>query len=169
MGYRTQFIGDLEIQPPLNDAEFSYLVAFAESRRCRRPQGPYWVPDNPVAADTEYDDLPDDDYNRPARGQPELWCPWVPGSARHLVIDSNGDGKHYAPGRWLQYLLTHFLRPGGLARGDASGFFDDFTFDHEVVGLMAACRDDTGELWLIRPEGDVVREEVLWPGRAPDW
>src|SRR4051794_40131079 len=128
MGYRTAFVGSLEIDPPLNDDEFSYLVAFAQSRRCRRAQGPYWVPDNPVAYDRGEDRGDLDDYNTPAEGQPQLWCPWVPGSASHLRIPRH-DGKHYRPGAWLQYLLDHFLVPGARARTDRSGLFDNFTFD----------------------------------------
>lgn len=168
MGHRTEFIGSLEIVPPLNDAEFSYLVAFAESRRCVRTEGPYWVPDNPAAARLADERHDIKDYNRPAHGQPELWCPWVPWSAAHLGI-ARRDGKHYAPGRWLQYLLTHFLRPGALAGRTADPMFEDFTFDHMVTGVVGACRDDTGELWLIRPTGDEVVEEVVWPGRPEEW
>jgi hypothetical protein len=168
MGYRTAFIGSLEIDPALNDDEFSYLVAFAESRRCTREQGPYWVPDNPLVYDRGEERSNIDDYNTPAKGQPQLWCPWIPGGAEHLMI-SRGDGKHYEPGAWLQYLLDHFLSPTGRAKADRSGLFDKFTFDHDVVGVVGACRDDTGELWLIRPEGGVVREEVLWPGQPGGW
>lgn len=168
MGYRTEFIGSLQIDPPLNDAEFSYLVAFAESRRCVRKQGPYWVPDNPAAAPVDDERGSVDDYNTPPTGQPGLWCPWIPGSAAHLSIPRQ-DGKHYAPGAWLQYLLTHFLRPGGRASRAGTDLFDEFTFDHALTGVVGACRDDTGELWLIRALGDEVVEEVVWPGEVIDW
>jgi hypothetical protein len=40
MGYTTDFIGHIGIDPPLNEAEQSYLRAFAESRRWDRPGGP---------------------------------------------------------------------------------------------------------------------------------
>jgi hypothetical protein len=168
MGSRTEFIGHFEIDPPLDDAESSYLIAFAESRRCTRKQGPYWVPDNPVAARVDRDDTDVRDPNTPPKGQPGLWCPWLPGSARHLSIPRH-DGKHYASGAWLQYLLTHFLRPGGLAARAGTDLFDEFTFDHTVAGVVGACRDDTGELWLIRPAGDIVVEETVWPGRLEEW
>ena len=168
MGYRTEFIGCIEIDPPLNDDEYSYLVAFAESRRCTRAQGPYWVPDNPAAARSEDERLAVEDYNVPPAGQPGLWCPWRPGSAQHLVIPRQ-DGKHYAPGPWLQYLLDHFLRRGARARADRSGLFAGFTFDHEAKGVVGACRDDTGELWLIRAEGGLVAEEMVWAGEPAPW
>jgi hypothetical protein len=49
MGYSTDFLGHLDIEPPLNDEEIDYLTAFFDSRRCRREGGPYAVPGNPRA------------------------------------------------------------------------------------------------------------------------
>ena len=49
MGTTTDFIGHINIDPPLNDAEQNYLMAFAASRRYARPGGQYDVPGNPAA------------------------------------------------------------------------------------------------------------------------
>jgi hypothetical protein len=46
MGFSTDFVGHIEIEPPLNDVEMSYLSAFAASRRYDRGD-PYDVPGNP--------------------------------------------------------------------------------------------------------------------------
>src|ERR1700712_4824336 len=49
MGYTTDFIGHIGIEPPLNQYEQAYLAAFASSRRCRTRDDPYDVPGNPAA------------------------------------------------------------------------------------------------------------------------
>jgi hypothetical protein len=168
MGYHTDFMGHFEVHPPLNEAEYSYLTAFAESRRHRGRGGPYVVPDNPMAS---YDDdragVDIDDYNTPPDGQPELWCPWVPSCSGECVSICGGvENKHYRPNEWLQYLVDHFLRPGAAASRDKTGMFDGFTFDHKLEGVVAACLQETGRLWLIRPVGDEITEELLWPGKG---
>ena len=43
MGHSTTYLGHVEIVPGLNQAEYDYLRAFAYSRRCYRPDGPYAV------------------------------------------------------------------------------------------------------------------------------
>ena len=166
MGLHTDFIGHLDVHPPLNEAEYSYLTAFAESRRHRGRGGPYDVPDNPRASDVDDRAVVDiDDYNTPPEGQPQLWCPWRPSCAGTcLVVPDNGENKHYQATRWLQYLVDHFLKPGAEALRDKSGLFAEFTFDHELKGVVAACMQETGRLWVIRPEGDLIVEETLWPG-----
>jgi len=168
MGYRTNFIGHLEVHPPLNEAEYSYLTAFAKSRRHRGRGGPYVVPDNPYASyDDDRADAVIDDYNTPPDGQPQLWCPWKPSCwGNCLYVPDDGENKHYAPNAWLQYLVDHFLRPGAFASADTTGLFDGFTFDHKLEGVVAACLQDTGRIWLIRPEGDRIVEELLWPGKG---
>ncbi|MET3803577.1 hypothetical protein ABIB25_000561 [Nakamurella sp. UYEF19] len=89
MGYTTDFIGHIEIEPPLNQHEQAYLAAFAGSRRCQTRSGPYDVPGNPAADDIEWDSkspwtaAETDQYNAVVAGQPGLWCGWAVGwSAR---------------------------------------------------------------------------------------
>jgi len=48
MGYSTDFLGHIDIDPSLNDAEHQYLRAFSQSRRWDRRAGPYAVPGNPA-------------------------------------------------------------------------------------------------------------------------
>ncbi len=52
------------------------------------------------------------DYNKPPRGQPGLWCQWVP-SADGTAIEWDGGEKFYEYTEWLQYLIKHFLAPWG--------------------------------------------------------
>lgn len=53
-----------------------------------------------------------------------------------------------------------------MAGGDAQGRegFERFTFDHEVSGVVAAHRSDSGELWLVRASRAGVQHEVLRAG-----
>ncbi len=41
----------------------------------------------------------------------------------------------------------------------------DFTFDHRLDGLIAACREDTDELYLIGVVDSTIETETLVPGR----
>lgn len=163
MGYNTDIIGHAEVVPALNLAEEEYLLAFAESRRCDRPGGPYEVPDNPKL-DLK---LSGDEYNRPAPDQPGSWCHWEP-SCGGRCLTYNGSEKFYAPAAWLQYLIDHFLKPGAQASTVDDQVFAKFTFDHAANGVFAACRRDTARLWLIRVTDNVVTEEVLVEG-ASEW
>jgi hypothetical protein len=156
------------VNPPLSEAEFSYLTAFGESRRYLRGDDPYAVPDNPRVDRLDYESSATDIYNTPPPGQPGLWCPWVPSCAGECLSIPEQDGRHYGAGPWLQYLYDHFLKPDAYAARTGSALFEDFTFDHRLDGLVAACRSDTGALWLIRPCGDRIEEETLWYGALPD-
>lgn len=162
MGYTTDFIGHVDIEPRLNDSEIEYLTAFAASRRFDRPGGPYAVPGNP-RADDDRADVPTEQYNRTAPGQPQLWCQWVP-CWDGCCLSFDGMEKFYAPIPWLRYLIDHFLRPGALAAESGEDWFRDFTFDHRLDGMIVGCRRDNKELFSIKVTDNVVSEEILRPG-----
>ena len=147
MGYTTDFIGHIDIEPALNEAEIAYLTAFSKSRRWDRPGGPYDVPGNPRA--DEDDDAADSHRaNVPPAGQPGLWCDWVP-CWDGCCLSYNGVEKFYGSTQWLLYLIDHFLKPGAAAQGDPR--FAEFGFDHLLEGIVV--------------EANRVREQVL---RAAD-
>lgn len=161
MGYRVTTVGHIDVRPALNDEEFEYLVAFAESRRWRRSGDPWEVPAAPFGMDEDHGDV--EGYSQPAEGQPGLWCPWVPScGGRCLGVIDGRDGRHDSLTRWLAYLDETFLRRGARASGVPG--FESFTFDHELSGVVAAYRNDCGELWLVRPRSGRVEEEVLRQG-----
>jgi hypothetical protein len=167
MGYTTDFIGHVDIHPPLNEPEQAYLSAFAASRRYHRSGGPYDVPANPAA---EHDERPTDidRYNRVAPGQPSLWCGWVP-CWDGCCLSHDGHEKFYAATEWMHYLIDHFLAPTAHARDSGVEYFRDFTFDHVLNGIIAGCRRDSHELYLIRVERNVVSEQILVPARFDDF
>ncbi|HET6560281.1 MAG TPA: hypothetical protein VFG72_00250 [Marmoricola sp.] len=160
MGYTTDFIGHIDIDPPLNIDEERYLLAFARSRHFDREEGPYAVDANPAAASS--DGVPTERYNRSGPGQPGLWCGWEP-CWDGCCISHDGMEKFYASVRWLEYLIDHFLRPGAVAADSPLPYFEGFTFDHRLDGIVAACRRDNKELYVIRVDDNKVCEEVLRP------
>lgn len=157
MGSSTDFVGHIEIDPPLNDAEMYYLLAFAGSRHYDRGD-PYEVPGNPAAESGG--DVATDRYNRPPHGQPNLWCDWQV-CWDGCCITWTGKEKSYSMEPWLRYVIDHFLRDGARASGDPR--FDEFTFDHVLHGTLVGCRRDTKELFAIKVEGNVVTREVITP------
>jgi hypothetical protein len=164
MGYTTDFVGQVEIDPPLNAAETMYLLAFAASRRYHRPGGPYEVPGNPAA---ERDESPADTttYNTVASGQPSLWCDWQP-AWDGCCLAPGGAEKFYGAAEWVAYLIDHFLKPNASAQTVAAPWFVDFTFDHQLNGIVAGSRRDTHGLFLIEVEDNVVREHPLLVPRS---
>lgn len=161
MGYTTDFIGHIDVTPPLNESEQAYLTAFGDSRRYDRTQGPYEVPGNPATERNENDD-PVERRNRTASQQPGFWCDWTP-CWDGCCVTYDGREKFYDSVRWMEYLIEHFLRPGACAQASGSLHFEDFTFDHRLDGLIIGCRRDNKELFAIRVEDNVVTEEILRP------
>lgn len=156
MGYSTDFVGHIDIEPPLNEAEIVYLQAFAASRRFDRGD-PYEVPGNPRAETSEGWG---DRYNRPPKGQPDLWFDWQV-CWDGCCITWSGKEKSYAMEPWLRYLIDHFLKRGAKAAKDAR--FEDFTFDHVLRGTLVGCRRDNKELYALRVRANRVTYVVLEP------
>jgi hypothetical protein len=159
MGYTTEFSGRVNVDPPLNPSETNYLVAFADSRRYRRVSGPY-------RTDTDAFTGPDTvDYNRPAIGQPELWCHWTPTRDR-LGLEWDGAEKFYSADIWMQYLVDTFLRPGAalqielakrVRRRWYAPAFEQFSFDHVVNGSIEAAGQACDDRWALVVESNTVR------------
>ena len=162
MGYTTDFVGHIDIEPALNQDEIEYLTAFSMSRRFDRPDGPYAVPGNPMA-ERDRGEADVDTYNRVAPGQPQLWCQWVP-CLDGCCLAFNGHEKFYEPIAWMRYLVQHFLKPGAAASRSGLPAFEHFTFDHRLDGMVVGCRRDTKELFAIEVKANRVTERVLRPG-----
>jgi len=164
VGYTTDFVGYVSVDPPLNRDECEYLSAFAQTRRWFRPEGPYVVLDNPYA-DEPHEDI--NRYNRPWPEEPSLWCPWQP-CLDGRDISWDGLEKPYAPVKWMRYLIHHFIKPNALASKTDLPCFSGFTFDHTVNGTIVGCRRDTGRLFAIEVRGNRVRERTLMSGIAEE-
>lgn len=163
MGYTTDFVGWVQVDPPLNEHETEYLRAFSRTRRWDRPGGKYVVLPHPLTDDEPTVESGTDAHNRPARGEPGLWCPWAPTTdGNALAFD--GHEKAYDAVAWLGYLIRVFLEPGAEAATSGDPQFENFTFDHVCDGAVAACRRDTGRVSLILVTGNEVDELELLPG-----
>ncbi len=163
-----RLVGHIRVTPPLRPCEFEYLTAFAESRRWQRPDGPYAVPDNPLAEclDPDLDLLA---YASPAEGQPGLACPWVPADHGRAIVplhaSAGGNGVPPAEAAdWLRYLHDQFLGTRAVAATTgAPGIFAGFGFDHSLDGAAAVCGDLQGTLTVIRVRSSRVEVEPMTP------
>ena len=162
MAYSTHYLGHIKVTPPLNDVEYQYLTAFAETPHVAEDAGPYVVADNPLAPRpvgperfsvlNSRDDMPDP------------MCAWVPSCHGECLVINGDHGEHRQAAKWLQWLVDHFLKPDAKAARSGLPDFDGFTFDHALDAAVAAHRSDSGRLWLIHGDGEDVRESVIWPG-----
>jgi hypothetical protein len=166
MGYTTDFVGHIDIEPALNQDEVEYLTAFARARHFDRPEGPYLVPGNPYV--DERPGVDGDRYNRAGPGMPQLYCQWVP-CWDGCCLSFDGQEKFYEPVAWLRYLVAHFLRPGAKAARSGLPVFEHFTFDHALSGMVVGCRRDNKELFAITAHGTRVATKVLRAGEPSYW
>lgn len=135
MGYNTDFYGRFTCTPPLSPDQVAYLQAFSGTRRMHRKSsviferpdplrekvglpigasGQYYVGD--IIDDSFSDSLDDpsiEDYNKPPKDQPSLWCQWIPtDDGQYIEWDQNE--KFYCYKGWIQYIIDHFLKPWGI-------------------------------------------------------
>jgi hypothetical protein len=156
MGYTTEFIGAVTVEPPLNDAEQEYLARFSGTRRMRRRSGPYHAVDDGNFGQSRTDDVID--FNEPPVGQPGLWCQWVPSDGGRSIEWDQSEKFYYAD-RWMKYLIDHFLKPGAEASRTDDPQFADFTFDHTVNGVIEAQGEEYSDRWRLVVENNRVFTE----------
>jgi hypothetical protein len=133
VGDRVRIDGAFHIEPALTAERREYLACFGTTRRMRRKTaaleavadplrsavelpigddggyftgGPVGQPDYSHADPSIVDD------NAPPRGQPSLWCPWVPSEDGCRLIWNQFEKPTHLR-EWLEYLLRHFLVPWG--------------------------------------------------------
>lgn len=134
MGYTTDFEGRFDIDRPLAPEHLEFLKRFSETRRMARDaealmhmadpvrtsvglpigqQGAYFIGAEREAGDLFFmKDATVLNYNEPPKGQPGLWCDWVPSEDGRSIVWNGGD-KFYNYAPWLVYVIEHFLGPWG--------------------------------------------------------
>lgn len=100
----------LRIDPPLNAEEVAFVAGFGRSA----------VPPHRGGRRAPGDVVP---LRRVWPGRPAPWSPWVPcaaGCCLVLVRPEGGAGEDAEKAAaWLRFLVAHFLKPRGRARGAA--------------------------------------------------
>ena len=139
MGYTTEFYGQIEITPPLNEQEIKFLTKFSETRRMNRTKGPYYVDGNGFAGQDHESDIVD--YNEPPQGQPGLWCQWVP-TEDGQYIEWDGAEKFYDSEEWMTYLIEHFIGDKPKAKKELP-----FLQGHTCNGRILAQGEDMLDRW----------------------
>lgn len=151
MGYTTDFFGEVRIEPPLNEAEVSYLQDFATTRRMDRTNGPFFVKGEGFMGQGGGPDKIIN-HNAPHPSQPGLWCQWV-ATDDGTAITWDGNEKFYDSVAWMEYIIREFLAPSGAAtRGikeSADERFKEFTFDHTLNGVIDASGEEPSDLWRL--------------------
>jgi hypothetical protein len=61
-------------------------------------------------------------------------------------------------------LIDHFLRPGAHAAKAGLVYFENFTFDHVLNGVVAVNRRSDAELSLIEVRNNRIRKKVVRAG-----
>jgi hypothetical protein len=137
MGYTTEFRGEFAINKPLSTLHKKYLEAFSDTRRMARNEqitskrsdpireavglpvgveGGYFVSEEGYAGQgvDGFGERPSGvtNYNCAPKGQPGLWCQWVPNEDGTAIV-WNGGEKFYYYVEWLKYIIEHFLAPWG--------------------------------------------------------
>jgi len=176
MGFITRYLGRFDITPALNAVEVEWLQSFAAIHR-RHYSEPYEVAMNPRAVEQAAARRSSAGASRSSPGpfttlvvrdgSPSPHLDWVP-CPTGCCLQWTGDEKSRAAEEWVGYLIDHFLRPNAHAsRGDRPDF-DEFTFDHVVSGVVAGCRNDNRELFLIRClDNELTTETLIAPDPDP--
>lgn len=153
MGYTTYFTGEIEIDPLLNVEELNFLMQFAETRRVKRTQGPYYIEGTSRCGGGTKNGVIDG--NASPEGQPGLWCDWIPTDAGDALV-WNACEKFYNSSEWMLYLIQHFLGNDPMAKKELP-----FLQGHTLNGTIEARGQDHLDTWLLVVEDNVVLKQAL--------
>lgn len=146
MGYTTEFEGQIAVEPPLSKDEIEFLTKFAKTRRMNRLNGPYYVDGTGFAGQGCDQDVIN--YNEPPRGQPGLWCKWVP-TEDGTAIEWNGVEKFYDSEEWMRYIINHFLSKDHFAKLP-------FLTGHTLNGTILAQGESITDRWMLQVVDNAV-------------
>lgn len=151
MGYTTYFSGAVDITPPLNEHEISYLEDFSQTIHKtyadNRPLAVYPV-------DTPDAQLPEvvENFQAPAP-KPGIHCTWtVTDNGSQLVTADDSDHNYDHP-QWLAFLIEHLFDPANpdalihRHRGDDPRL-KHFTA-HTFRGVLSADGEGDDDHWYI--------------------
>ena len=152
MGERIHGLGHLDIVPPLNAAEQQYLAAYCQTTTSVDGD-PYHVDDHPQLAGRLAWATDGQEQDVGATRDEMSWAPDFSGESLH---PQDRDGI-WRPLHCLQHLLDHFLTPDAVQHHEGDLRFEQFTFDHELLGAVALESNFTGQLTLVTVAGGQVQ------------
>lgn len=153
MGYTTEFQGEIKIDPPLNEQEIAYLRKFAETRRMKRKNGPYFIEGTDMFGQGRDPDVID--HNSPDPSQPGLWCQWVPTDDGTALMWDEGE-KFYESEHWMMYIINHFIGTNPIAKKELP-----FLQGHTCNGEILAQGESITDRWkLIVKDNKVTTEDL---------
>lgn len=152
MGYSTDFTGQINIDPPLNQSEVDYLTKFSYTRHMKRTQGPYFVTEEAYSEDKTGVINP----NEPHTPQPSIWCNFTPTKDGSELIWNECE-KTYEGDKWIKYLIDYFLKPKAKTHNVESPHFEDFTYNHICNGELIAKGEDPDDRWKIVVKNNIVK------------
>jgi hypothetical protein len=155
MGYQTDFVGYLQVEPPLNDTEIRLINGISGSADV---VGAARNGLHPVTADEAL-------LAVARAGAPPGWSNWSAcGRGCCLSYDGGDKANHMAP--WLKFLMTALLLPG--SQGQSMVGREGAVEGHVLNGMVVGARRDTRELYAICLQDNDLSVELLWPGNK-DW
>lgn len=167
MGYHTEFNGEFNLDKPLTIAHANYLRKFSETRRMKRNpvvlmgfpdevrekvglglgiDGEFFVGGMGFAGQDHDESVVD--HNTPPKGQPGLWCQWVPTDDGEAIVWDGGE-KFYDYVLWIKYIIRNFIQPWG------------YTLNGEVE-WAGEDREDMGKIIITNNEVKTKRARVTW-------
>lgn len=157
MGCTSYFTGAVDIDPPLNESERSFLKDFATTRRMNRTKGPLYVKGGGFMGQDNEDDVIDS--NNPHPDQPELWCQWVPSEDGTQIVWDEGE-KFYSSAEWMLYIVKNLLSPSAAAyitsHVEEDERLNDFTCNHDVNGQFHVEGEESDDRWILDVDHNVV-------------
>lgn len=177
MGYTTDFSGQIECVPPLNEAEISFIDTFSKTRKVVRRKaqdsdGLQFIKGEDTGellAGSYFTTQQSHDFygqstanivehNNAPLSCPGLWCQWVANEEGH--IEWNGAEKFYSSPEWMAYLIEHFLQDGAHCKYVAPHTFSQFQA-HKLNGVIYACGEDSDDVWKL-----IVEDNIVYTQRA---
>lgn len=157
MGYSTYFNGNVQIDPPLNKDEISYLKDFALSRRRYRQKGALYIGNTENYETSVEEDVIDN--TRPDPDQPGLWCQWTPSDDGTTLEWDQGE-KFYQSAAWMKYIVENLLAPSAvdylIDHGTEDPRLNSFTCGHTVNGTIYAEGEESDDRWQLVVKDNVV-------------
>ena len=152
MGFSTDFVGHIDIEPPLNDRDrLSLRVQL--SRRYDRAD-PYEVPGNPARGSSRWRSR-----TTAGAGQPNLWCDWAVCWDGCCITWSGKEKSYYDDA--VAAVRHRPLPEGGCPSGLRTPAIRGLHLRPCPLGAVVGCRRDNKELFAIRVKGNVVSREVM--------